>query len=191
MAYTPRKVHTVPETLTTGAKRCARCNHMHNKTEFHKDKTAKDGVYSICKWCKNLKRRNNAVKNISTRAFKPAQTTPQSRSTPDYPTRNYNRLAFQKTKTCTSCGKVFMTAPSATHYNVCGECHRNRMQQNKRPAKPPKISPTPIAPAEDRKIAFDFAIQELVRRHKTEFNDIYLLALERIAHTRSHSEKQA
>lgn len=52
-----------PEKLNIEDKRCAGCKKVFKKTEFNKDSTKSDGLYSICKICRN-KRKNHKSRRI-------------------------------------------------------------------------------------------------------------------------------
>lgn len=44
-------------------KQCSNCNNFKDLTEYHKNKSSADGLYSVCKICKNDK--NKLYKNIN------------------------------------------------------------------------------------------------------------------------------
>lgn len=43
---------------------CSRCNIEKHREKFHKNRSSKDGLYSICKACKNVKNKQYKINNL-------------------------------------------------------------------------------------------------------------------------------
>ncbi len=155
---------------------CTKCNHQHPLTDFHKDKTSKDGLYSSCKICKNSGRVSTPSQSEVPTPIVTALEVP------------YDQFAHVIERQCTICGNKFAVSKTGKNRTVCGDCQ----QKNKLPAskvhnirsvvdnEPFRPSAINLLPPDELQKVFEHAVLEVINRHVVEFRDICVTEAERI-----------
>jgi len=153
-------------------KYCRQCDHQHPRADFHADKSSRTGLYSQCKYCRSVNRRDHD-------AEKKRRTNGSSPDTPN--TADESDKMRPGKRTCVQCQEPFIVGKTMPDRVVCGMCQSRlglsadavrasyQRQHNKMATMPPSVSQR----------IFEYAIREVLFRHQQEFKDICLLELDR------------
>ena len=159
--------HPAPDLAGERAKYCKRCGHTHPISDFHRDRTTKDGLYGQCRSCKL----GAGTGSLPVRRRRPRPPTAVSVAT----------TSPGRERVCSRCGGRFRVGRSLPNRIVCGPC------QDKHKIPADQVVDITLAREVLRRLSPDEArtiqaraVQTLLRRHRQEFQDICVLETDRL-----------